>query len=560
MIDSRILDWTITTLGDDESLKKFFEAIPGFINSKLVKRLEGNLPEKLFKKYMDVLDGFLDRTRSSNSVGDSEKLHRLEIATNAMSLIRFIDRDAMPQHTTTRILLRLRERDDRWITLAARAFGLTEQDLREYIALGDDSLLLAIFIHVTRRCLRPDPFDYSDVLGELSKFDIRNTLPGLQHDFCTLWNEIFQETRKEESYAIPAFFILSYIRHHYTALHQGTDAAPTAFSASTYKYGYIPFLPLSYPMCNLASHRPDSIAQIPVPNPGQVPLPTQPASPPESDNTDLQQAEQVNNAADPPSSSIPTTTSDIGATSHGPDIVPPINSVHSNSRPTGASPAAVVAAFHPLERIEQQDSDIIAPSAEPGTSQVLFTTPTLAPIPTSLPSTSSKSYYAGVASVSDSSHFPPPSIGSSIPAPRPIGSATFSRPRSRGLVNTRNMCFANAVLQLLVHLPPFRDLFTEICDLKGRHRAGVFETGGGATPLVDATARFFNEFMVEEESPSTQQRLQPATGRISRADEEKEDDEVDSFEPTYMYDAMKGKRQLKSLLVRFCAHVATSRY
>ena len=48
MIDSRILDWTITTLGDDESLKKFFEAIPGFINSKLVKHLEGKLPEKLF--------------------------------------------------------------------------------------------------------------------------------------------------------------------------------------------------------------------------------------------------------------------------------------------------------------------------------------------------------------------------------------------------------------------------------------------------------------------------------------------------------------------------------
>ena len=109
--------------------------------------------------------------------------------------------------------------------------------------------------------------------------------------------------------------------------------------------------------------------------------------------------------------------------------------------------------------------------------------------------------------------------------------------------------------------PPSRNLFTELCDLKGRRRAGVFETGGGATPLVDATARFFNEFKVEEGSPSTQQRSQSATGRISRADGEKEDDEVvDSFEPTYMYDAMKEKRQLKSLLVRSRAHVATSRY
>ena len=73
--------------------------------------------------------------------------------------------------------------------------------------------------------------------------------------------------------------------------------------------------------------------------------------------------------------------------------------------------------------------------------------------------------------------------------------------------------------------------------------------------------RFFNEFMVEEESLPTQQGSQPATGRITRADEEKEDDDVvDSFEPTYIYDAMKGKRQLKSLLVRFRAHVATFRY
>ena len=122
------------------------------------------------------------------------------------------------------------------------------------------------------------------------------------------------------------------------------------------------------------------------------------------------------------------------------------------------------------------------------------------------------------------------------------------------------MCFANAILQLLVNLPPFRDLFTELCDLKDQHAAGISETGGGATPLVDATVRFLKEFVVEE-SPSTEQQSQPATSGTAGADKEKEDDEVvDSFEPTYMYDAMKEKRQLKSLLVRFRAGVATSRY
>ncbi|KAN0105393.1 hypothetical protein V8E52_011060, partial [Russula decolorans] len=41
-IDVQILDWTISAHGDgdDNSLKRFFEAIPGFFNSKLVNHLE----------------------------------------------------------------------------------------------------------------------------------------------------------------------------------------------------------------------------------------------------------------------------------------------------------------------------------------------------------------------------------------------------------------------------------------------------------------------------------------------------------------------------------------
>jgi ubiquitin carboxyl-terminal hydrolase 10 len=113
-------------------------------------------------------------------------------------------------------------------------------------------------------------------------------------------------------------------------------------------------------------------------------------------------------------------------------------------------------------------------------------------------------------------------------------------------------------LQLLVNSPPFWNLFRE---LKGQRGAGVPGSGGGATPLVDATVRFFKEFIVEEELSSTQQQPPPASGERSRADEEKKGDNgIDSFEPTYMYDAMKEKRQLKPLLVRSCAHVAASCY
>ena len=113
------------------------------------------------------------------------------------------------------------------------------------------------------------------------------------------------------------------------------------------------------------------------------------------------------------------------------------------------------------------------------------------------------------------------------------------------------------MLHLLVHSPPFWDLLRALGDLKGK-RGGGPETGGGATPLVDATVRFFEEFMFKEEPPTTQQPLQLTTRGKQREDEEekKENKVVDSFEPTYMYDAMKEKRQLNILLVRSHAHDA----
>jgi hypothetical protein len=604
-IDVKILDWTISVLGDDDLLKSFFEAIPGFFNSNLVKRPLGDFPEELLQKIRDALNGFLDRTWSSNSVDDSEKVRRFDIFMNAINQISethdrftlrdicFGIRDEVPQtvemgHTLARwftnndqdvpavqriivgILSSVQERNDNWVSLAARTFGLPERDLRDNIALGGDSVLLAILIHLTRQSLRSTYSNWM-VLGALSKLDIRNTLPRLRHDFCTLWNEIVQEARIRGPFTNPVV-ILTKIRHHYIALHQGTDAALTAFSAST-NYYFDPILlqPSSYPFCSIANHHPDSTPHLSIPLPDALS-----PSPTDGGNTPSRQAEQVNIFIEPPSSSNPTTTSEIRATSHGPDTTPPTNPVHSSSRPTGASPTAVVAAAsqyitstatlsHPLEGSEQQDSDMVAPSTEPGTSKNLSTsthapTHTLAPILTSLPNTPSESYDADVASVSNSSHFAPPSIHSSIPASRPTGSAALPHLRARGLVNTRNICFANAVLQVLVNLPPFWNLFKELDDLNGQRGAGVPETSGGATPLVDATVRFFKEFIVEEESPSTQQQSQPVTGRTSRADEEKKvDNIVDLFEPTYMYDVME-KRQLKPLLVRSHAHIAASCY
>jgi hypothetical protein len=75
------------------------------------------------------------------------------------------------------------------------------------------------------------------------------------------------------------------------------------------------------------------------------------------------------------------------------------------------------------------------------------------------------------------------------------------------------------------------------------------ETGSEATPLLDAMMRFLEEFVFKEEPPPSHQEF--AGGKM-REDEDamKGHNAVNSFEPMYVYDAMKEKGWLKHLLVR----------
>jgi ubiquitin carboxyl-terminal hydrolase 10 len=78
------------------------------------------------------------------------------------------------------------------------------------------------------------------------------------------------------------------------------------------------------------------------------------------------------------------------------------------------------------------------------------------------------------------------------------------------------------------------------------------ESGGGSTPLVDATVRFLEEFVYEEKKASpVQQPQQAARGKAKEEEEEKKEGEgVDSFIPTYVYDAMKEKKRFDNMRVR----------
>jgi hypothetical protein len=140
---------------------------------------------------------------------------------------------------------------------------------------GDDSVNLAISIQMTCRVFRstdrPDP----NILLSLSKFNMRNTAPGLQHEFCTLWNEIVREARGTDPYYYVR--LLRSIRQVYIGLHEGTDAAPTAFDSFTEHGDNILRQPSSYPLCNIDTPHPHHPSRLEIPPiPGGSTNPQQP--------------------------------------------------------------------------------------------------------------------------------------------------------------------------------------------------------------------------------------------------------------------------------------------
>jgi hypothetical protein len=102
-------------------------------------------------------------------------------------------------------------------------------DLLRHCLTHGDSVLLANLINITRLTFRSHIPNWFHALP--SKFDVLNTFPSLQHDFCALWNEIVLEA--QNSNAPTAILILEYIRPVYVALHSGTDDPQMASSATT---------------------------------------------------------------------------------------------------------------------------------------------------------------------------------------------------------------------------------------------------------------------------------------------------------------------------------------
>ena len=491
-------------------------------------------PPCINSSVIPVINTFLDAAHTTQSSGDISQIlldilnrrwpELLQSVEMGHTLRRWSSRNDERFHPDVRrvvahIVVGAQERDDCWISLVKAEFDIADRVLGDHNGLGD-SVLLSILIHMTRQAFHTRSWT-PRVLLLLSDFNIRDTFPELQHVFCALWNEIVLKAgnqRADNTYVN----ILREIQYAYIDLHRSTEAVLTPFSNRL-----DPVLGRSqlFRLCEVASHCQNITIRTPFTSLLVVSL-TQldqslasslPHHPPiEYDytpggSTAPKQAEETKVVVNPPSSK---------------DYYTPHTGRITDAM-QDTTPSATL--NHPLETNQCTAS---VPSVSTGFSVPVFPLLRVTPLSNADPSQSGKTTLY------------------------PTGNMTMPRPLARGLVNRGNMCFANAILQLLVHCSSF----WELGELMGKYGPGKSQKSDACmTPLVDATLRFLGEFVYKENSQSQMPQPQQQTTKDNPSDGEgkKEHNVVDSFEPTYMYDVMKGKAQLKKLLVTLC-HVLLS--
>ncbi|KAN0140518.1 hypothetical protein V8E53_001727 [Lactarius tabidus] len=325
-IDTRAFMWTFDCLDEDHELESFFSGLPGFRSSSLVCDPLRSLTEEEKWKLSEGLRGLLDRTFLSDLLPPPVKNRRAMICAKAVDpeqipyafstlytiLVQYQysgplataiakvlrswrnnmneDNTLHAQVIIHEIIARMQPRGDSWYIIVSNELGFSEAVLRAYAAHGD-SLKLAILIHVVRQyfihfkkmCPYWQHGRYTALLQEASKFDVQNTSPELQHEFCALWNHIIGKAQDDNNWRM-SLRILGPIRDVYLALHQDTDSGPVHFSASTGDCDDILSDPTSYPVCKVPGHHPDSTSHIHYDHP---PTTFTPAVPHDHDNIAL---------------------------------------------------------------------------------------------------------------------------------------------------------------------------------------------------------------------------------------------------------------------------------
>ena len=296
-IVNRVFMWTFDSLDEDHELERFFSDVPGFRSSKVVTDPLPGLTFEQKWKLSDTSIGLVDRTFSSDLLPAPVKQRRAIICAKAADphlprtfsildrvlskyqysgpvaseIVQFVtgwrrnmDEDAnfRVQAIHCMIVARVQPHDDSWFILASNTLGLPEAVLRDHAAYGD-SLSLAVLIHLVRQQFTHfeksswPSSEFSDVLEAASKFEVQDTSPELQNEFCALWTQIVRKVRNDNN-RLMEMWTLKPIRNAYISLHQDTDFVPTQFSASTGYQVYNFDFPSTYPVCNVAGHQLDS--------------------------------------------------------------------------------------------------------------------------------------------------------------------------------------------------------------------------------------------------------------------------------------------------------------
>ncbi|KAI0253404.1 hypothetical protein BJV78DRAFT_1351773 [Lactifluus subvellereus] len=290
-MDGHILKWTFDAFTQDHDLDQFFNCILGFYHSKVVKDPRHSFARMRHWRFSWALWAYFDRTWALNDhfISESDKIRRIvtcvKVAETTFHVLdgwvvsHILDRDWHGQ-LSVEVGYSLRNRDNRseqeigllaqtivaliiadmqgsnrWIALATDQLGKSRGDILGYFAHGNDNVLLANLIHITRQILSPSSVVSQDMANKVAdrfplslySFEIRTTLLSLQHDFCALWNEIVPEAQNSWYFSTPAC-ILRKICPLYIELHPGTDDARS-----------------SYPFCNNPDHRPGETAHTPDP-------------------------------------------------------------------------------------------------------------------------------------------------------------------------------------------------------------------------------------------------------------------------------------------------------
>ena len=270
MIDFNALWRTFESLDKDEELLEFFAGLPGLCSSKAVPNVLQDFIKPHTIRLSKELIELMNRTLSSSLISESVKRIRTIIFLKVIGtthligdwpilrrvllddwhkFLRYVEFGIFAQKLKNNpdratslsarcsvavVISNDRERGENWCQLVSGQLNTPRLLLHRYLSHGDSILLANLMVIV-----RPIVQTYcgsserlqSDLLGValktlkfVCKFDVKSTMPELQHEFCDLWNLLADEAEYDERPPVKCITktVLEHTRRLFDDLHQDT--------------------------------------------------------------------------------------------------------------------------------------------------------------------------------------------------------------------------------------------------------------------------------------------------------------------------------------------------